>query len=111
MEELKKKIIKMGDEIIQYFLEREGKDINLNIKEDDDKYFLYAKSKLNISEEEMEEIISNYKIHKDIEYDFFWELVGEYSNEEELELLFMLSDDIKIYYDNGILEFIIQINK
>ncbi|VWL85605.1 hypothetical protein [Oceanivirga miroungae] len=111
MEEVKKKIVKMGDEVVQYFLERDGKDISLNIKEDSEHYYLQAKSDVYISEYELEEIFSNYKIHRDLEYDFFWELVGENSEEAELELLFMLADDTKISYEDNILEFNIRVDK
>lgn len=111
MEEEKKKITKMTDEILTYYLKRDGKRINIDIEERYDKYIIVATSKVIVSDEEFEDIVRNFRTNKDLEYDFFWELVGEYSEDEELELLFMLADDIKIYYEEEILKFCIEIAK
>lgn len=112
MEEYKKKISKMGDELIKFFLNRGSKKVGLELEDLEDKYILIAKSKADISEEELEELILNYKANKDTEYDYLWELVGDSSDEDELELLFILADNVRIYYDEeDILRFIVEIEK
>jgi len=109
--EQKKKIIKMTDEILKFLFQKKAKDINISLSEKDDKYELIANSKTNISDKEMEYIISNFARHKDLEYDFYWELMGENSEEDELELLFILADDVRIYYENDIFTMIIELKK
>lgn len=101
----------MTDEVLKFFLEKKGKEININIAEKEQIFEISAKSKVNISEKEMEYIISNFARHKDLEYDFYWELMGENSDEDELELLFILADDIRIYYENDELLMIIELKK
>lgn len=111
MQEKKKKVVKMIDELLKYFFDNNCKNINMNYKEEKDKYIIEANSELDISEEEIEVLCENFEMHKDKEYDFFWDLMGETSGEAELELLFMLSDDIRIYYEERILKFIIDVKK
>lgn len=101
----------MTDELIKYLLQKDAKDISINLSEKEAKYIIDVKSKIYISEEQMQELSSNFARHKDLEYEFLWELVGEYSDEDELELLFMIADDIRIYYENEILHFILELKK
>ncbi|WP_197407850.1 hypothetical protein [Caviibacter abscessus] len=101
----------MADEVLKFLLEKKGKEININISEKEKVFEISAKSKINISEKEMEYITSNFARHKDLEYDFYWELMGENSDEDELELLFILADDIRIYYENDEFLMIIELKK
>ncbi|WP_068268163.1 hypothetical protein [Caviibacter abscessus] len=105
------KLVKMADEVLKFLLEKKGKEININISEKEKVFEISAKSKINISEKEMEYITSNFARHKDLEYDFYWELMGENSDEDELELLFILADDIRIYYENDEFLMIIELKK
>ncbi|WP_067142973.1 hypothetical protein [Oceanivirga salmonicida] len=112
MEEYKRKISKMGDELIKFLLNRGSKKVSLELEDLENEFIITAKSKVVINEEELNELILNYKAHKDMEYDYFWELVGDNSDEDELELLFMLADNVRIYYDDKEgLSFIVEIKK
>lgn len=111
MEEVRKKIVKMSDEIIKYFLLKKGEEIDLNIKEMDEKYVIFVRSKVDISNKEMEELHFKISNHRDVEYDFYWELVGETYDDDELVLLSLISDKVDISYKENIMSFIIELNK
>lgn len=109
MNEKKKIITKMSDEIVKFYFNKNAEDIYININKEKDSFTLTTSAKINVNDEEMEDVISNFKYNTKAEYEYMWELVGEYSDENELELLFILSKDIKIYYENEILKFIIKL--
>lgn len=111
MQEKKKKVIKMIDELIRYFFDNNCKNVGINYYEQKDKYVIEANSEIDISEEKIQDLCDNFSVHRYKEYDFFWDLIGETSGEEELELLFILADDIRIYYENNILKFVIDVLK
>ncbi|QXW65748.1 hypothetical protein KX935_00230 [Streptobacillus moniliformis] len=64
-----------------------------------------------MSDDDLEFINSKLASHKNMEYDFYWELMGEPFEEDELKLLFLLADNVRIYYENNELLFIIEIKK
>lgn len=110
MEEKKRKLAKMVDEVSKFFLSKDATNININISNTGKKYIIDASGEIEIDDDEMEEIVSNLREHKDLEYDFFWELVGEYSDEEEFEIMFLLADEVRIYYENKQLNFVLEIS-
>ncbi|WP_156298885.1 hypothetical protein [Streptobacillus canis] len=111
MLEQEKIIIKMTDELLKYFLSKKGLKIRVDIEDKDNFFQIIASSKMKITQKELEEIHSKLANHKDREYDFYWELMGEAFEEDELELLFLLADNVGIFYENNELVFIIEIKK
>lgn len=111
MLEEKKKISRMTDELLNYFLDRNAKDININVLEVENKYIITVFSEIKITEEEIEYINSNFVKHKNIEYECFLDLMGEGCSEDELELLFMVANEVRVYYENNIFKFIVEVNK
>lgn len=111
MELKKKQILKMTDEILRYFLEKKANNINFNINELEDKFIIKVSSFLDITEEEIEDINSKFVKHRDKEYEIYWELMGSDSEDDELELLFILATDIIIYYEDDKFTVVIELDK
>lgn len=111
MLEEKKKISRMTDELLNYFLDRNAKNININVLENKNNYVITVSSEIEVSEEEIEYINSNFVRHKNVEYECYLGLMGEGCAEDELELLFMLANSVRVYYDNNIFKFIVEVKK
>ncbi len=107
----KKKIIKMQNEILKYMLIKGAVKVDVLYEEKEKMFELTAKSKIAIEESEMENLISKFSRHKEQEYDYYFDLIGETLEDDELELLFALADDVRIYYEKGILIFVVDIKK
>lgn len=107
----KKKITKMSDELLKFYLNKNTKEISINVLEEKKHFSIESKAKIDLTEEEIEYIISNFPKHKDIEYDSYWELMGEYCDDDELELLFLLADSIHVYYEKGYLIIYLKVDK
>lgn len=61
--------------------------------------------------DELNYLNTKIKKNKDKEYEIFWELMGEVYEEGELELLFTLSDEVHMNYDDKKLNFKLEIYK
>ncbi|CAM3140764.1 hypothetical protein [Streptobacillus ratti] len=111
MLEQEKIIIKMMDELVKYFLSKNGKKIKVEIEEKENIFQIISSSNIDMSDDELEFINSKLASHKNREYNFYWELMGEPFEEDELKLLFLLADNVRIYYENNELLFIVEIKK
>lgn len=109
MKTKEKKITKMCDELLKYYFNKKATNISININEENEKYTIISKAKFNMTEDEIENLIENLPEHRDLEYETYWELIGEYSDDNELELLFLLSNSIHIYYENNFLIFNLEV--
>ncbi|WP_064591665.1 hypothetical protein [Streptobacillus moniliformis] len=111
MLEQEKIIVKMMDELVKYFLSKNGKKIKVEIEDKDNIFQITSSCNIDVSDDDLEFINSKLASHKNMEYDFYWELMGEPFEEDELKLLFLLADNVRIYYENNELLFIIEIKK
>lgn len=103
----KKKIIKMQNEILKYMLIKGALKVDISYEEKEKNFELTAKSKVYMEESEMENLISKFSRHKEQEYDYYFDLIGETLEDDELELLFALADNVRIYYEQDVLTFVV----
>lgn len=111
MLEKSKKVLRMQNELLKYLIIKKAKKVESIYEEKENFYEVTLSAKLNMSEKEIEFLISKFSKNKEREYEYFWELMGESLEEDELELLFTLADDVRIYYENNILKFVLVIEK
>ncbi len=92
-----KKISKIVDEIINFFLYNYHPKIEMNIEHKDSAFFIDFKfSRIDISDSEFEKIKNKFKLNRREELeDYYWQLAGEAENASELTLVSLMSDNIE----------------
>ena len=109
----KTKIIsKIVNEITSFYLEKGTKNFQIKVDKAPEKnqYTIFSYGLISLSEKEYEKIKKMTTIHHDVEYDEYWELMGEGENSDELILVSRICDSIEIKYENSILELILKKN-
>ncbi|WP_423363433.1 hypothetical protein [Mycoplasma sp. P36-A1] len=92
-----KKIGKLSDEIITYFLKNNYHHINFDIAIEDERIILNIEIN-NIKAKEEKKIIESFDSRRNYSVEEYgWELLGESESSNELELVGMLFD--RFYYE------------
>lgn len=93
-----KKVGKISDEILTYFMKNGYKDIGYQIEIEDEKIFVYVYVK-NIKDSEEKDVIDAFDSKRNYSVEEYgWELLGESESSNELALVGMLFD--RFYYTN-----------
>ncbi|MBN2286554.1 MAG: hypothetical protein JXQ26_07215 [Tissierellales bacterium] len=103
------KISKIIDEMFSYLSDLGATKIDLNYQDNPDCYILtfkcnYIKEKIDMIYKMVKYL--NMERQQEME-SFFWELAGEYSQgskDHELSLVGMMTDEVKIYFDDDRIE-------
>jgi hypothetical protein len=106
------KISKIIDEMFSYLYSLGATNIDLNYKDSEDCYILTFKC--NYIKDKVEMIYKmvkflNMERQQEME-NFFWELAGEYnpgSEDHELSLVGMMTDEVKVYFDEERIEILL----
>lgn len=97
-----KKISKMVDELVTFYLERDGKNIRLEIKQKPEGlYIISSGQNLNISKEELDRLehtINTQNREAELE-EYYWTLAGDRHSSEELSLIAVMVDTAGVSYD------------
>lgn len=98
MKHHKKRIAKIADELITYCFFMGAKDINVNIEEKDDCYKIKMVSNYLKSEsEKVKKLVKLLDCPKQVGVEeYYWELTGEGDVNNELSLIGMIIDKLKI---------------
>lgn len=104
-----KMISKMATQITTFYLEKNAKNFNIKIDKNDydNEYYIHSYGFLNISDSNLSKLKKSMEIHHDVEYDQYWELMGEGDSFDELLLVARISEEVKISYNNNNLEMIL----
>lgn len=93
-----KKVSKIVDEIITYFLWKWDVNVNIDIKSDENAYYISIDfNNIQLSDEEYEDIKSKLSGRRKPELeDYYWQLSGETVLSNELYFVTIMSDKISI---------------
>lgn len=113
MKHNKKRILNIIDEIAIYLLSAGATDITINLQDREEDYKITIKSNYRKSEtEQIDKLISALKSKKQEEVEeYCWELSGESDVGTEIYLVGMMINQVKVKYDNDILELIMYRSK
>jgi len=103
----KNKLMKLTSELIGYCYDIGMKDINVNIKQENDKDIITIQGEvLNLSDNQVKNIrrLLNTPREGFVE-EYYWELIGESGG--ELSLAGMLIDEAMVSYENNYLQIIL----
>ena len=105
-------ISKIVNEITSFYLEKGTENFQIKVDKAPEKnqYTVFSYGLISLSEKEYDKIKKMTAIHHDVEYDEYWELMGEGENSDELILVSRICDSIEIKYENSILELILKKN-
>lgn len=96
-----RKVSRIADELITFFLEHHAKEIKLNVKDLQDREVITIKASpvdhLNEVIEDLEKVLS-YPRESEME-EYFWELAGECDYSSELALVGSMIDRANIDYE------------
>ncbi|MDO5088355.1 MAG: hypothetical protein Q4D53_01085 [Leptotrichiaceae bacterium] len=103
-------ISKIVSEITSFYLENRAKDYHIKIDKEDGKneYVIYTHGFTDLPEKKIREMKKLMTIHHDMEYDEYWELMGEGEASDELILVARICDSVIIQYEDGILELVLR---
>lgn len=97
-----RKIARITDELITYFLEQQAKDISLDLKYAEEKEIIIIKAHPveNIEKvvEELQEVLS-YPRESEME-EYYWELAGECDYSSQLAIIGTMIDTASIDYND-----------
>lgn len=114
MKHTKKRISKIADELLNFLMSIGADDITINVKDEEDRYKICAKSnyvKAN-NEEKLNDLIKCIDCPKQEEMEeFYWELAGECDVDTELSLISMMVDKIKLDIDDDTIYIVLYKNK
>ncbi len=114
MEHEIKKVAKMIDEIVTYFLYTlECPRFDLNYTRGEDAFRLdFSFHGLDTAAETIEEIRENLSRPRQPELeDYYWQLAGETQDDHELALVSMMTDDVQLDYSGDTLRLRVQRNR
>lgn len=98
MKNEKQKIARIGNVMLDYFLSQSAKDISLSIHEEGQKVYITIQAQeINISKLELD-FLKNYlymERQEEME-EYYWHLVGNDSESEELSLVGMMVDEASV---------------
>lgn len=105
-----KLISKIVNEVTEFYLEKNSEGFSLKIDKNIEKneYTIYTVGKINLKENEIKEIEKTISAHHDVEYDIYWELLGEGENTDEFLLIARICDDVYMNYEERILELVLK---
>ncbi|RRD39726.1 hypothetical protein EII29_05545 [Leptotrichia sp. OH3620_COT-345] len=103
-------ISKIVSEITSFYLGNGVEDFHIKIdkKAEKNEYVIYTHGFTKLSEKRVDEMKKLMSVHHDMEYDEYWELMGEGEAADELILVARICDSVIIQYENGILEIILR---
>jgi len=102
MKHEKKKISKMVDEILTYFLFHYESPAEIRVTPKPDAYLLeFTFSKVTIDKKQFEQL-KNRLVGKRVPEleDYYWQLAGELDDSDELMLVAMMSDSVEMKLEN-----------
>ena len=99
-----KMISKITGQVTEYYLENGVKNFQIKIDKNDEEYIIYAFGYADITIEKIDKMKKSMSIHRDAEYDEYWELMGEGEDTESLILVARICDSVNINYEDDILE-------
>ncbi|HDT11785.1 MAG TPA: hypothetical protein ENN58_03510 [bacterium] len=100
-----KKITKMIDEVTNYFLFNYRCNIKIDVIRSKDEYVIgFLFDKLHLDEKELKRLSVMMKPGRDPSLtNYYWQLTGEIEDDNELSLVAMMCDDVKIkQLDDGL---------
>ncbi len=103
MKHEKKKISKMVDEILTYFLFHYNSPAEIRVTPKSGSYLLeFTFSKVEMDKKEFEKL-KNRLVSKRVPEleDYYWQLAGELDDSDELMLVAMMSDTVEMKQDAG----------
>lgn len=98
MSESIKKVTKILDELVTYFLSNGNSDIHVDIERNDEftKLSIIVKS-VKITKDAMEELYDSFSIPRQDDIDqYYWQLNGGSESEMEMDLIGMMIDSFKL---------------
>jgi len=97
-----KKITKIIDEVINYFMFHYKPFVAMTIDCKGDTFFIsFVFKDLKLSDEEFDKIKSKFKLNRRVEIeDYYWQLVGDSENASEFTLVSLMSDEIQFSKDD-----------
>ena len=101
-----KKVSKIIDKLVTYFLHNGAKNIAFNLTESIERYELkFVIEDFPEFAKDLEEFESKISARKQPELEnYYWQLAGEIENSNELNIVAMMCDDISFSYENSKLE-------
>ena len=109
MKHLRKRILKIIDEVVNYLFVIGASDMTINVKEEDNLYKISLKSDYsNKYRKKINELEKNLKCPKQEEMEeYYWELTGDCDIDTELTLVGMMTDDAEVILNNETIEVIL----
>ena len=114
MKHTKKRVSKIVDELLTYLMSIGASNVNLNIKDEKNRYRISAESNYiqENNEQKIKKLIKCIKCPKQEEMEeYYWELAGECDVDTELTLIGMMVDNIEMDIDDDHINIVLYKNK
>ncbi|ERJ13472.1 hypothetical protein [Haloplasma contractile] len=98
MKHAKKRLLKIVDELLNYFFLMGATNLNVNVKEEKEQYVIFFEGNYKKKhKKKIDRLVRCLEFAKqeDME-EYFWELAGDCDLDSELSLVGMMTDDIEI---------------
>lgn len=100
------KIARIANALLEYFLSNDAKGLTLSISEDTKSAYISLEiSDITLSSHESEELIEHLYMERQEEMEeYYWHLLGNESETEEISLIGMMVDEATVQYNYPVMK-------
>jgi len=98
MKHIRKRISRIIDELVTYFFTMGATDINVRVKEEEDRFVIFLKTNYtDKNKDKLDKLVRYLECDKQEEMEeYYWELAGDSDVDTELTLVGMMTDEVEI---------------